>query len=134
MKICTKCKKEKELIEFYKAARMKDGYLSVCKICADIATKISRSKKPEHYSLLRKKSKDKAWKKFHSWKRKIGCKYCKENEPYCLDLHHIDPSTKEYTLSHLVGGSWEVLMEEASKCVIVCKNCHAKIHAGIIIV
>ncbi len=32
-KICTKCKKEKELSKFYKDKRKKDGYYSSCKSC-----------------------------------------------------------------------------------------------------
>ncbi len=49
-----------------------------------------------------------------------------------LDFHHTNPSTKEFALS--VKGlsySWESLLREAKKCVLVCKNCHTEIGSGI---
>lgn len=49
-----------------------------------------------------------------------------------LDFHHVNPKNKEFALS--VKGlsySWESLLREAKKCVLVCKNCHTEIEAGI---
>jgi len=39
MKICTKCKEEKELINFSKRKDSKDGYKNQCKICFGIIKK-----------------------------------------------------------------------------------------------
>jgi 5-methylcytosine-specific restriction endonuclease McrA len=50
-----------------------------------------------------------------------------------LDFHHTNPKTKSFALS--VKGlsySWESLVKEAEKCVLVCKNCHTEIEAGLI--
>lgn len=50
-----------------------------------------------------------------------------------LDLHHIDPTKKDFSLS--VRGltrSWERIKDELDKCVLVCANCHREIHAGLI--
>lgn len=49
-----------------------------------------------------------------------------------LDFHHIDAKTKSFALS--VKGlsySWESILTEAKKCVLVCKNCHTEVEAGI---
>ena len=49
-----------------------------------------------------------------------------------LDFHHTDPKTKSFALS--VKGlsySWDSLVLEAKKCVLVCKNCHTEIEAKI---
>jgi hypothetical protein len=49
-----------------------------------------------------------------------------------LDFHHLDPTAKSFALS--VKGlsySWDSLSKEAEKCVLVCKNCHMEIEAGI---
>lgn len=49
-----------------------------------------------------------------------------------LDFHHTNPKEKEFALS--VKGlsySWDSLVKEARKCVLVCKNCHTEIEAGI---
>lgn len=50
-----------------------------------------------------------------------------------LDFHHTNPKNKEFALS--VKGlsySWNSLVKEAEKCVLVCKNCHTEIDAKII--
>ena len=44
-----------------------------------------------------------------------------------LDFHHIDPSTKKFTLSD-THHSWEETKEELDKCILVCANCHREIH------
>ena len=48
-----------------------------------------------------------------------------------LQFHHIDPSQKDFSISH-VTRSWERIKDEIEKCVLVCANCHAEIHAGLI--
>lgn len=49
-----------------------------------------------------------------------------------LDFHHIDPSVKEFNISHLRSYSWGNVKSEVDKCVLVCKNCHSEIHHGLI--
>lgn len=66
---------------------------------------------------------------------KIKCKYCNESTRCCLDAHHLDPSLKKYAICKSASGgaiSDETMINELNKCICVCKNCHAKIHAGII--
>ncbi|OGG56777.1 hypothetical protein A3D71_00490 [Candidatus Kaiserbacteria bacterium RIFCSPHIGHO2_02_FULL_55_20] len=49
-----------------------------------------------------------------------------------LDFHHKNPKDKSFALS--VKGlsySWDSLVQEAKKCVLVCKNCHTEIEAKI---
>jgi len=50
-----------------------------------------------------------------------------------LDFHHIDPETKIFG----IGGqghsrSWDRVLEELNKCILVCANCHREISAGLI--
>jgi transposase len=50
-----------------------------------------------------------------------------------LEFHHLDPSQKRYTLSHRgVTRSLAKARSEASKCVLLCGNCHAEVEAGLI--
>jgi hypothetical protein len=66
-------------------------------------------------------------------KRGNKCELCGyERHPKCLDFHHIDPSKKLFEISKSYMRPMPVIEEEASKCILVCKNCHALIHAGII--
>ncbi len=60
------------------------------------------------------------------------CELCGYNECIdVLDLHHKDPSTKEFGISSSgLTRSWEKNKVEADKCVLLCANCHREIHAG----
>ena len=42
-----------------------------------------------------------------------------------LTFHHIDPSTKEFTISSKKHSkSWNEVLNELDKCIILCANCH----------
>jgi hypothetical protein len=64
------------------------------------------------------------------YKSKLSCILCSEVHPACLDFHHVDPSTKLIEVSKAVHlcWSWERIMAEVNKCIVLCKNCHAKQH------
>ena len=48
-----------------------------------------------------------------------------------LDFHHLDPKTKEFALSVKgFSSSRESLFRDAENWVLVCKNCHTEIEAG----
>jgi transposase-like protein len=49
-----------------------------------------------------------------------------------LQFHHLDPETKLFGLGvRGVARSLERCREEASKCVLLCANCHAEVEGGI---
>ena len=63
-----------------------------------------------------------------------GCRFCNYNKSIrALHFHHIDPALKEFAISQRIR-SWDAVVEELKKCVLVCSNCHAEIHDGLIIV
>ena len=65
--------------------------------------------------------------------RNVGCKLCSERDHCCLDFHHIDPSSKSFSISRRTLKTYaENIDSEISKCVVLCKNCHAKVHAGVL--
>jgi transposase len=52
-----------------------------------------------------------------------------------LEFHHLDPSKKEFPLAHAGRTrSIERLRAEASKCVLLCSNCHAEVEAEVTVV
>lgn len=65
-----------------------------------------------------------------AYKADRGCSNCPERDPVCLDFHH-QTGDKELEIGFAVRGQWsmERLMEEINKCVILCANCHRKLHA-----
>lgn len=61
------------------------------------------------------------------------CTLCGYNKCVdALDLHHINPEEKEFSISARPDISWERTIAELPKCVLLCANCHRELHAGII--
>lgn len=58
-----------------------------------------------------------------------ACKICGYKKYVgALDFHHLNPKTKSFALS--VKGlsySWDSILKEAKKCIMLCKNCHTEI-------
>ena len=54
---------------------------------------------------------------------------CGETEPCCLSFHHYE-GEKEGNISDMVnrGYSLRRIQAEIDKCMIMCLNCHAKLH------
>lgn len=50
-----------------------------------------------------------------------------------LDMHHVDPSQKEFTISSAIASpkSWDCLIAEARKCILLCNRCHVELHNGL---
>ncbi len=133
-KICTKCKTEKDTTDFFARTKAKDGLNSACKSCCNDRTANSRRAKMGQYNGAKVKYRRKQKQKFLEWKSAKGCHFCSETFPQCLELHHLDPSQKDFVPSQLTTGNWDRFMEEAKKCILVCANCHRKIHYGAITV
>ena len=71
-----------------------------------------------------------AW--FRKFKEKLECFYCDENHFACLDFHHINAGEKKEGLGRMVaqGQARATILREMSKCDVLCKNCHTKLHIG----
>ena len=67
-------------------------------------------------------------------KSELGCVGCQNTEPIVLDFHHLDPSSKEHSVSYMLSRnrSLKDLLGEAEKCVVLCANCHRLYHAGML--
>lgn len=51
-----------------------------------------------------------------------------------LEFHHIDPSTKEMevrSIPYARTKSWDKIITELDKCILLCSNCHREVHADI---
>jgi hypothetical protein len=58
--------------------------------------------------------------------RDVPCGDCRRRFPPCaMDFDHRDPATKRQAVTRMIGRSGtERILAEASKCDIVCANCH----------
>lgn len=134
MKCCSRCKISKPLTDYYKSSKMKDGLQTSCKEGMAESYQRSRKAKLQHYRDVQDLRVQQNVDRFREWKAKQKCACCPESDPCCLDLHHLDPAEKEAAVSDVMRfWSWERLTEEIDKCIVVCRNCHAKIHAGKIV-
>lgn len=50
-----------------------------------------------------------------------------------LAFHHKDPKEKDLRFGALRASprNWAFVVTELRKCVLLCNNCHAEVHAGI---
>lgn len=136
MKTCCKCKLEKSLDAFNKNKSRKDGYNTICRECSNARSRQYYQENTDlHKENIKERNKKvrKAARLFiNEYKASKGCKYCPEKEPCCLDLHHRRDKKKEVSLMVGEGYSIATLQVEVDKCDVACRNCHAKIHAGLI--
>lgn len=137
-KLCYRCREIKSVIEYNKNYCRIDGLQSWCRECnrqkskayyADNASrqKVAVSKrKKQQYKLIRAR--------IDELKRQNPCVLCGEKEPVCLDFHHKDPKQKVVSISQMAKLNWgfEKVELEIKKCVMLCSNCHRKLHVGIV--
>lgn len=67
---------------------------------------------------------------FADFKSTLSCTRCPEKHIATLDFHHLDPTEKEAGITKLVHGksSKERILSEMAKCIVLCSNCHRKLH------
>ena len=128
-KYCLKC------LPFGVNARKKiskKGQTLICSVC-DIkylyrgrqhdSTKMCSKCKREYYDNQRTELVSKL--------KEGGCILCGYNKcNSSLVFHHLNRSTKEFTIGQFKRGI-KAITKEAKKCVILCRNCHGEVHAGI---
>jgi len=61
------------------------------------------------------------------------CKLCGYDKTVqALEFHHINSAEKDFGIAKKgYTRSWEKVKKELDKCIMVCANCHAEIHAGL---
>ena len=129
MKFCNTCQTSKPDDQFSKKGK---GLQSRCKACHTNYLK-------EHYNNNKIYYKDKAsisrqgkrqW--MRDFKATLACSACGENDPCCLDFHHTNGEEKEFLVSGMAGHgvSKDKILKEIAKCVVLCANCHRKLHSG----
>ena len=136
-KICTICKKTKSLDCFNKKIKSKDGYQNICKHCSKLKSQDYYKNNSEKHKLVtrtkRKEERRQQTDYLNKIKTKYGCQLCDEHEPCCLEFHHCS-GEKEFNIadSRMMGVGFVKLKNEVSKCVVLCSNCHKKVHAKLL--
>lgn len=58
------------------------------------------------------------------------CKYTKCQS--ALVFHHLNPEEKEFGIGSNYNKAWITIKKELDKCMLLCQNCHAEFHEGLI--
>jgi hypothetical protein len=149
-KLCTKCDIAKPLSEFNKRKQSSDGYNPNCRECISTYRKNRRlDQKAQGITpradIYNRENKD-ARNTWRTEKRKdirdfirslkIGrpCDICGGIfPPVAMDWDHLDPKQKSFEICQegiREMYSQEKLLEEISKCRLLCANCH-RVHSAI---
>jgi hypothetical protein len=74
----------------------------------------------------RRKKYQQAWTEYKS---KLSCQHCGENHPATFDFHHVTRGPENVKIFQLIkNGSYKKVYEELKKCIVLCANCHRKLH------
>lgn len=58
------------------------------------------------------------------------CAKCEYSKYYgAFHFHHLNPETKRWDWTKLRLRSWSDIYSELDRCILLCANCHAEIHA-----
>ena len=128
---CSNCKVDKSILDFNRKGK---GLQPWCKECNKIRSRLYYAQNRENHLKVIQARKNKVYKehikRIKYIKSNSHCSLCPEFEAICLDFHHF--CKKDVLISKAVhrGYSWERILREMEKCVILCSNCHRKVHAG----
>jgi len=126
-KVCTRCRQEKSLSEFYKAKGGKGGLCSFCKSCNSKKHKKWYEKNKIKANAYRSRCQRSLKQKCVDYKGG-KCSICGYDKCVAaLDFHHINPKEKEFAF-HGLTASWKKAEKELNKCALLCANCHRELH------
>lgn len=128
MRLCRRCGIEKVESEFTRNGKYRKN---ICRECT-YNSELKRKQSPEYTERLAQYRKNRK----QEFKQKIleffggKCAHCGLVAiPDVYDVHHINPDEKEFQIGTNMGISWVRMESELKKCILLCANCHRKIHA-----
>jgi len=129
MKRCPQCEEWKPRTPEYFFRDKTRGLHTWCKLCG---VKNRNKSAPSYIRALEKQTTRTAEVKKllveHFGGKCVTCGY--DRCPAGFDFHHIVPEEKEFALSGVrtYGKSWDEILKEAKKCMLLCSNCHRELH------
>lgn len=130
-KICTKCGLEKPITEFNFVSKKTGVRKARCKECQYARQReLYETRYKGRYKVRLKQNKSnhrEIVKQLIDDIKQQGCCVCGEKDPCCLDFHHL--RDKQFCISNATDRSISKIKEELEKCIVLCANCHRKLHA-----
>ena len=76
-----------------------------------------------------KASKLKCKVKWNEFKSNLSCSRCGESHPAILDFHHVVKENKQIVWDLIRNNAFNAAVKEVTeKCIVLCSNCHRKLH------
>ena len=122
-KQCKKCNEVKPLNDFYKDAKAKDGKISACKVCKNLARVIYKKNNPDKV----KESSNKYYNKHRKSIREYQNNYCKNNR------HIFNSKGAKRHASKLQATPKWLTKEQIEEIKIIYKNCPKGYHVDHIV-
>lgn len=88
-------------------------------------------KQQELERVKKRKQQLRSW--FNKYKENFSCSKCREKTPVCLEFHHLDKKRNSFSISESIesgGYSKAKIIAEINKCIVLCANCHRKLHSN----
>lgn len=128
MKKCNECNLLLDLNMFSFKIKEKGIKSNKCKICTRDYGKLHYNKNKQLYKERAKNNRKKEIQKTKDLisELRIKCAECGETHPATLDFHHTNPNEKENNIASM--NSRKRILEESKKCIVLCSNCHRKLH------
>jgi hypothetical protein len=124
-KNCSKCG-PKSITEFSKRLSRKNGHQSICRQCQKVVKHLHYLENKSNYLARAAKRKQELKTKIDEIKSKTSCVDCgKSYPPWVMQFDHLRDKKFEISRSIALGYGLLKLMEEITKCDVVCANCHA---------
>jgi hypothetical protein len=129
-KVCGKCGTEKELELFNLRKGAADGRNNICRDCTNAYKKQHYADNIDYYVAKSRKRRGSSQQFIREEKDKLFCVQCGNSHIATLDFHHIDRTTKEYSIFEMPskGCSIETIKKEMAKCIVLCCLCHRILH------
>ena len=90
----------------------------------------ANNKKSEKDYVKKRKNKIKKW--FTEYKSNLKCSKCAEKHISTLEFHH-HFKDKEMGIAEMTHNGYSInrIKKEINKCIVLCANCHRKLHHDI---
>lgn len=87
-----------------------------------------KNKKDVIQKVSAKKKAHRTW--FVNYKKQLMCVTCGFDHPAALDFHHVEQKKSNRKVNELVGDGHtkKQILEEISRCIVLCSNCHRVHH------
>ncbi len=131
LRTCVVCKQSKEESEYYRySSKNQHSLMLRCKECHKERQQLFRRVNKDHYN---KQGTDRRTEQKLRAINLLGgkCYDCGISYPPCVyDFHHTNPLEKDGFVGSFLHRSWDKVIDEINKCVLLCSNCHRLRHMG----